>query len=558
MALDALVVGAGPVGLVMASELVRHGLSCRIIDQGEGPSIWSKAQILHARTLECFHDMGVIDPILARGRQVAGARILSPTLERIARVEIGGIDSPYPFLLSLSQRETEIVLAEHLERAHGVKVERKVKLQSFSQDEGGVTVALAAEDGWVEELRVPYLLGCDGSHSTVRKALELPFEGSTYDVRLLQADVRVDLPVAVHDDEIAIFLGPNGMLGFFPLPGEGRYRMLTFVDSDDKRPVALETFQALLKERGPAGASLGDPAWMIDFHIHCRLAPHYRVGRVFLAGDAAHIHSPAGGQGMNMGIQDAYNLAWKLALVARGVGKDALLDSYEAERRPVAEETLRFTDVSTRGLQTALTMKSPLTIGIRNHLMSFVTSLGFVKERAGRTVSQIEVAYPKSPAVAQDQSSLWSIRLTGADERPGLSDWIHFGDGPAPGARVPDMPVGSDTLHNLICGAHHTLLCFDGAAATNEGYERLGRIVDAARARLGERVRAYVIVPGSEVPAALPADVPVLLDPDGELHRRFGARSECIYMVRPDGYVGYRSQPADEDKLAVWLDRLFV
>ncbi|MDI1480914.1 FAD-dependent monooxygenase [Polyangium sp. y55x31] len=558
MALDALVVGAGPVGLVMAAELSRHGLSCRIIDQGEGPSIWSKAQIIHARTLECFHDMGVIDPILARGRQVAGARILSPTLERIARVEIGGIDSPYAFLLSLSQRETEIVLAEHLERAYGVKVERKVKLQGFSQDEGGVTAALAAEDGWVEEVRVPYLLGCDGSHSTVRKTLDLPFEGSTYDVRLMQADVRVELPVAVHDDEIAIFLGPNGMLGFFPLPGEGRYRMLTFVDPSDDRPVELETFQALLKERGPAGSSLGDPAWMIDFRIHCRLAPHYRVGRVFLSGDAAHIHSPAGGQGMNMGIQDAYNLAWKLALVARGVGRDALLDSYEAERRPVAAETLRFTDVSTRGLQTALSLKSPLTIGIRNHLMNFVTSLGFVKERAGRTVSQIEVAYPKSPIVGQDQSSLWNIRLTGSDERPGLSDWIHFGDGPAPGARVPDMPVGSDTLHNLLRGTQHTLLCFDGAAATNEGYERLGRIVNAARARLGERVRAYVIVPGTEVPTALPADVPVLSDPDGELHRRFGARSESIYMVRPDGYVGYRSQPADEEKLAAWLDRLFV
>lgn len=558
MALDALVVGAGPVGLVMASELARHGLSCRIIDQGEGPSIWSKAQIIHARTLECFHDMGVIDPILERGRQVAGARIMTPALERIARLEFGGIDSPYPFLLSLSQRETEIVLAEHLERAHGVEVERKVKLSGFSQDEGGVTATLAAEDGWTEEVHVPYLIGCDGAHSTVRKTLDLPFEGSTYDARIMQADVRVSFPVAIHDDEIAIFLGPNGMLALFPLPGENRYRLLAFLEPGDDRPVTLESFEALLEERGPKGASLGDPAWMVDFRIHCRIVPQYRVGRVFLAGDAAHIHSPAGGQGMNMGIQDAYNLAWKLALVARGAARDALLDSYEAERRPVAEETLRFTDVGTRGFQTAISLKSPLTMGIRNNLMSFVTSLGFVKERAGRRVSQIEIAYPKSPIVAQDQASLWSIRLTGSDERPGLSDWMHFGDGPAPGARVPDMPVGEGTLHELLRGTSHTMLCFDGAAATSEGYERLGRVVNAARARLGDRVRAYVIVPGNEVPRALPADVPVLVDPDGELHRRFGARSECVYVARPDGYVGYRAQPANEEKLGAWLDSLFV
>ncbi len=558
MGLDALVVGAGPVGLAMASELARHGLSCRIIDQGEGPSVWSKAQVLHARTLECFQDMGLVDAVIARGRQIGGARIMTPALERIARVELGGIDSPYPYLLSLSQRETELVLAEHIERAHGVRIERKVKLGGFTQDDSGVVATLEHADGWVEEVRVPYLLGCDGAHSTVRKTLNLPFEGSTYDARLIQADVRVDLPVAVHDDELAIFLGPKGMLGFFPLPGDKRFRLLTFLDPGDDRPVALLTFQALLAERGPAGASLGDPAWMIDFRIHCRLVPHYRVGRAFLAGDAAHIHSPAGGQGMNMGIQDAYNLAWKIALVARGVAKDTLLDSYEAERRPVAEATLRSTDTGTRAFQAALAMKNPLAIGLRNHFMSFVTSLGFVKERAGRTVSQIEVGYPKSPIVGQDQASLWNVRIAGTDERPGLSDWIHFGDGPAPGARVPDMPVGEGTLFQLLRGTEHTLLCFDGAAATDSGYEKLARIVTMARERLGERVRAYVIVPGTELPAALPANVPVLFDADGELHRRFGSRSECIYVVRPDGYVGYRSQPADEQGFAAWLDRVFA
>jgi hypothetical protein len=297
---------------------------------------------------------------------------------------------------------------------------------------------------------------------------------------------------------------------------------------------------------------------MIDFRIHCRLVPRFRVGRVFLAGDAAHIHSPAGGQGMNMGIQDAYNLAWKIALVQNGVAKDVLLDSYEAERRPEAEATLRATDQSTRGFATAVSLKNPIAVGIRNQLMNFVTSLGYVKERAGRAMSQIDVAYPKSPVVGQDQAPIWSVRVVGQDERPGLTDWIHFGDGPAPGARVPDVSIGERTLFDVLRGPHHTLLCFDGAAATDEGYERLARVAKMVRARLGEKARSYVVVPTANRPEALPADVTVLFDAEGELHRRFGARSECIYLIRPDGYVGYRCQPADEFRLAGYLDRIFV
>lgn len=558
MALDALVVGAGPVGLVMAFELRRHGLSVRIIDKADGPSIWSKAQVVHARTLECFQDMGLIDAAMAKGRLVNGSRITTPELQAIARVELGGIDSPFPYFLSLSQRDTEILLAEHLEKTYDVRIERNVTLEGFTQDAEGVLAKLVHVDGSTEDVRVPWLLGCDGAHSAVRKTLGLPFEGSTYENRIIQADVRVDFPHAVHDDEIAIFLGPQGMLAFFPLPGEHRYRMLTFLDAGDERPVELETFKTLLAERGPKGSEVSDPAWMVDFRIHCRLVARYRVGRVFLSGDAAHIHSPAGGQGMNMGIQDAYNLAWKLALVQHGKAKDVLLDSYEVERRPIAEAVLRSTDASTKGFVTAISVKNPIALSIRNNLMNFITSLDLVKSRAGRALSQIEVAYPKSPIVGQDQVSLWSVGFGGSAEHPGLSEWIHFGDGPAPGARVPDMPVGEKTLFEVLRGPHHTLFCFDGAAATEEGYHRLARVIAEAKRRLGGGVQAFVVVPASTRPEALAADIPVLLDTDGEIHRRFGARSECLYLVRPDGYVGYRCQPADEHRFTAYLDRFFV
>lgn len=600
MNLDALVVGAGPVGLTMAAELKRHGLSCRIVDMNEGPSLWSKAQIIHARTLEALDDAGLVGRILERGRPVTGASLFSPAMERIGGFTISEIDSHYPYLMSLSQRETEIALAEALE-GKGVRVERKTRLASFTQDAQGVTATLAREGGKTEEVQAAYLLGCDGAHSAVRKGLELPFEGSTYPVRIMQADVHIDLPVPV-TDEIGIFLGPNGMMGLFPLPGDKRYRMLTFLAPDEpdyELPVELASFQKLMAARGPAGTQVSDPAWMIDFRIHCRIAPRYRQGRVFLAGDAAHIHSPAGGQGMNMGIQDAYNLAWKLALVHRGRGKEILLDSYEAERRPVAEATLRMTDTATKGLQAMLTLKNPVAVELRNHLLGVVTSLGFVRARATRTVSMLEVGYPKSPIVAQDQPPLWSVRLVGGEEeRPTLGDWMHFGEGPAPGTRTPDVTLmtgappsgprssrwpfppagiggnearvkrhsslpppsatGHERLYDILRGTHHTLLLFDGPQQTGGGYARFARVTAAAVARAGDRVRAFVVVPGQERPEGLGSEANVLFDPEGELHRRFGARSECLYLVRPDGYVGYRCQPADEHRLAAYLERIFA
>jgi 2-polyprenyl-6-methoxyphenol hydroxylase-like FAD-dependent oxidoreductase len=568
MTLDALVVGAGPVGLSMAAELSRYGLSCRIVDVNEGPSIWSKAQIIHARTLEVFDDMGVVEPILAEGRKISGASFfdVGEDARRIGSFTIGEIDSHYPYLLSLSQRQTEQQLAAHLERAYGLRIERKVRLERFTQDAEGVTAHLTRDDGSAEELRAAWLIGCDGAHSTVRKTLGLPFEGMTYPVRLVQADVRVDMTTPLHDDEFDIFFGPRGLLALFPMPEPKRYRMISFLEPENEEEVKLELFQRLMAERGPAGATVSDPAWMIDFRIHCRLASRYRLGRVFLAGDAAHIHSPAGGQGMNMGIQDAYNLAWKLALVQKKLGKEVLLDAYEAERRPVAEATLRGTDTMTRaGLGMIALMKNPIAHALRNQLFGFVTSLGFVQTRATRGISMIEVGYPKSPIVAQDQVSLFSVRVLGGDdERPSMAEWLQFGEGPAPGQRTPDVVFpevegGAARLHELLRGTHHTLLLFDGAAKTEEGYTRLGQIASAVAARCGELVKTHVVVlPPCERPPGLPESTGLLRDRDGELHRRFGARAECLYLIRPDGYVGYRCQPADEHRLAAYLDRLFV
>jgi hypothetical protein len=314
----------------------------------------------------------------------------------------------------------------------------------------------------------------------------------------------------------------------------------------------------------------------VAFRIHHRRTDRYRAERAFIAGDAAHIHSPVGGQGMNTGIQDAYNLAWKLALVHRGDAPDALLDSYETERRGVAKALLATTDAATRGMERMSGLRHPLAVGLRNQLMSLVTSLSFVRSRALASASMLEINYRDSPIVRQDRSSVWQAQLLSspASEQPGLGDWAAFGEGPAPGDRAPDAPIvpaspgpdgGSapkpparEHLFDILRGTRHTLLLFDGAAATEEGYRNLERIGQRVRERRGSLIEVHVVVPLAAPPAALRWDGSVICDGESALHRRYGARSECLYLVRPDGYVAYRCQPADGDRLEAYLATIFT
>lgn len=560
MSPDVLIVGAGPVGLSLAAMLVRQGLSVRVVDKNSGPSIHSKAQIVHARTLEVCEELGLVDRLLETGKRAVGLALYTRDLAPVVdlRFLMPGDDTRFPFLLSIPQRDTELLLAEHLANM-GVQPEWGVRLDRFEQDGDGVTSTLVHPDGREEAVCSPFLVGCDGAHSTVRKHLGLSFEGSTYEWKITQADVRVDFPVDVPQDRIAAFVSPEGPMGFFPLPGDNRYRILILAETENP---TLAFFQETAEKRAPQGTRISDPAWMVCFRSHCRMVDRYRVGRVFLAGDAAHIHSPAGGQGMNTGIQDAWNLAWKLALAVRGRASEALLDSYDAERRPVAAAVLAATDRATNIGFSAITLKNSVLTALRDHVLSFVTSLELVRLNASRALSELDIGYPDSPLVGQARASLLRTRPLGGDEEsPSLGDWFAFGDGPTPGARVPNVAVegveGVDRVTALLRGTGHTLLLFDGPAASETGYERLSAIARQVTERFGDRVRCHVVVPGETRPDALPEDLSVVLDTRGELHRALHARAECLYLVRPDGYVGFRAMPADGEALAAHLERVF-
>ncbi|MCA9638120.1 MAG: FAD-dependent monooxygenase, partial [Myxococcales bacterium] len=399
---EVLIVGAGPVGLALALDLHRHGLAVRIVDQAAAPSTWSKAQAIHARTLEVFEHLGVIDAILAGGKPFRGFRAHNQAGEELAHVSLAIHGSRYNYVLSLSQRETELRLIEALAE-RGIEVEREVRLDALRQDDGGVEAELVNAAGEREVLRVPWLVGCDGAHSTVRHALEIEFEGFQYVSALIQADVRIEWPTPLPDDEVITYIGDDGPVAAFPLPGERRYRLIVFNPPDVDAELSVELFDQLLRSRGPTDARVSDPKWMVAFRIHCRLAAAYRRGRVMIAGDAAHIHSPAGGQGMNMGIQDAHNLAWKLALVARGRGRPELLDTYEEERRPLARDVLSWTDVATRNMTTVAGLRGPIARGLRNQMIRVMGNLGFVQSRMAQTISMLEVGYPKSSLAAESQ-----------------------------------------------------------------------------------------------------------------------------------------------------------
>jgi len=543
-----LVVGAGPVGLMAACELRRRGADVRIVDCAEVATDKSKALGVHARTLELLDSMGLVDRFLAAGRRIHGTNAFADG-KRIVHVEFHDIDSPFPFVLAIPQADTERLLRERLAEL-GVSVERGLKLATLAQDDAGVTATLERPGGERETARVAWVVGCDGAHSGVRHALGLSFDGVPYEERFVLADVQMDC--ALPEDEVSAYLAPDGIAALFPLPG-GRWRVI--VDAPLEQPTADDVLR-LLGARGVPPLAIRETNWIASFRIHRRLVPHYRVGRCFVAGDAAHIHSPVGGQGMNTGMQDAFNLAWKLALVVHGAARPSLLDSYEPERRPVAATTLAGTDLATK----VVTLRNPVAREVRNRLAGFLSSLEIVQRRMLAQASEVAIDYRASPIVDEHRAPIARATVgKRVGEGPTLSDWMDFGGAPHPGDRAPDVRVDETTsLHTLLRHTKSTLLLFDGSAPTPEGYANLADIARRVRERWGAHVEPVVVVPRPGRPAELPAQERVVLDASKAMHRRYGAGSECLYLVRPDGYVGFRSQPAAWKPLEEHLASIFV
>jgi 2-polyprenyl-6-methoxyphenol hydroxylase-like FAD-dependent oxidoreductase len=391
---NVLVVGAGPVGLTMACELARYQVPIRIVDKAPQRTDKSKAIVLWSRTLELL-DRGAETsrPFLEGGFKVHNVNFIASDGAVVGRVGMDSVKSPYPYALMLPQSDTERLLEERL-RAMGIEVERNTEVTALTTDGLGVEASLRRGDGSAENVHADWLVGCDGAHSVVRHALGAPFTGTTMDSDWILADVHMR-GYQFPDDEVAVYWARDGVLPIFPI-SPGRYRVLANIPpTGAEHPLTptLEEVQAILDRRGAKGAVAFDPIWLAGFRINARKVAKYRAGRVFLTGDAAHVHSPAGGEGMNTGMQDSFNLAWKLALVARGLCADSLLDSYSAERSEVGEEVLK----SSARLTAVGTLRNPIAEELRNIVGHFALGLAPVQHAFADKMTQVSVGYPNSP-----------------------------------------------------------------------------------------------------------------------------------------------------------------
>lgn len=511
---DVLIVGAGPTGLALAAQLREDGVRVRLTDRLLDRTHESRALAVQPRTLEVLSRFGVTDQMLERGNQAVAVHIHFG--ERIARVplfDIGIRDTAYPFLLFLSQAETERILSEHL-TVRGQHIERGVELLDLRQAADIVTCRLRHVDGRDEVVHARYVVGCDGAHSTVRQQAGIAFEGYSYPQTFVLADVEAD---GLEHGVAHAFLSPHGMLFFFPLGTPTTWRLQAMRPRTDttpvERPVTLREVQALTNAYASSEIRLRDPVWMTNFRLHNRGAVQYRSGRVFLAGDAAHIHSPAGGQGMNTGIQDAINLGWKLGLVTTGVADPGVLDSYEPERLPVGKAVLRFTDriftiatSNNRLIRLARTQVGP-------NVIPFALRSKSGRVEAFRTISQLGIRYRKSP-----------LSLEGANPPR---------HGPRAGDRLPDALV---TSHGRVTTVHRTLSA-PGFHLLLVGPSNVwtDRTVDDLSATYKGLLTVHRLT-------AERADN-ALQDHTGAALRRLGVTSAqaAHYLVRPDGHIAYRA-----------------
>jgi 2-polyprenyl-6-methoxyphenol hydroxylase-like FAD-dependent oxidoreductase len=536
---DVLIIGAGPAGLTLAALLAEHGVDFQILDGKSGPVDQSRAALMHVRTLELLDRLGLADAAVARGVKTTTVEIYEQG-KRAASFPLAGngaqAATPYPFALGLPQHETEQLLIDHL-AGHGRAVTWRTTLIGLTVTPTQSTAAVRRSDGTNDTISARWVVGADGARSPVRHALGIDFSGGTYSQTGLLADVELELPAEDYlpTDTLRLNLTSGGFVGIFGL-GKGRHRLFGAVPPGFTAPsndseisheayadVASADIQQWLDDYFAVDARIRSTRWTALFRIHSRIADHFRSGRAFLVGDSAHIHSPAGGQGMNLAIGDAFNLGWKLALVANGEAHEQLLDSYEAERYPVAKTVLRGSD---RGfaLETA---SHPVArwarVNIATRLIGPLTRLSAVRSAIFALFSQTWIGYPRSPAVAHEH--------------------IRRG-GPRPGERAPfdhfKATHQGASVFDVCGGVRHHLLLFEGPTPDPHSSSRR-HLLESLLAQYAVEITIH------DVPAAEPT-----------LHARYGARAPRVWLIRPDGHLAYSGAPGDIDGLRAYLDRIYV
>jgi 2-polyprenyl-6-methoxyphenol hydroxylase-like FAD-dependent oxidoreductase len=422
MDIDVLIVGAGPTGLMLANQLGRRGVRAMIIDRHPGPALQTRALGVQARTLEIYAQLGIVDRALELGKIGTGANLWSQgrKIGRIPLGDAGKSTTPYPYILILGQDDNERIMGDRL-RDWNLSVQWNTELIGLEQQADHVAATLKQPDGTTRGITTAWIAGCDGARSAVRELNGIGFPGAPYEHVFFVADV--EMTGSMVPDEVNVYLWRSGFHLFFPMRGTDHWRIVGIVPANLRDTDSLDFEAVIPSVRGEAGSALSFKSctWFSTYRIHHRCASHFRERRCFLLGDAAHIHSPVGAQGMNTGLQDAYNLAWKLALVVQGKADAALLDSYEQERLPVAQRLLNSTDRGFKLVVSDSWFAGVFRTQVLARIASFAMSRKPVQQLAFRTVSQTGIEYRKSP-LSVSLDSLPNDAPRAGDRFP----WLHL------------------------------------------------------------------------------------------------------------------------------------
>jgi 2-polyprenyl-6-methoxyphenol hydroxylase-like FAD-dependent oxidoreductase len=514
MSTDVLIVGAGPTGLMLANQLGRRGIRVTIIDRHSGPAQQSRAMAVHARTLEIYEKLGIADRALELGRRGNASNMWSQGKLQ-ARIPFGDIGhglSAFPYVLMLGQDDNERILGDHL-RLWNIQIRWNTELVALTQAPTHVSATIKEPDGRTATIKAAYVAGCDGARSSVREMNGIAFPGAPYEHVFFVADTEVTGSMV--PDDVNVYLWRNGFHLYFPMRGADRWRIIGILPKhlQGKQELTFDdVIPSLRRESGEL--SFKSCSWFSTYRIHHRCTERFRNGRCFLLGDAAHIHSPMGGQGMNTGLQDAHNLAWKLALVISERADPALLDSYEAERGPVAHRLLETTDRAFR----ILVSDNWLAGIFRTRIVTTVAALAMTRQRARRlafmTLSQIGISYRQSP-LAQT--------LDGLDAK-----------GPKAGDRFPWLRL---------------------RFRKDEPREDLFQ-------RLDDRHFSLLVI-GQPLPptGSLPSEDWLQLhvvtsDPENERELALASiTGPAYYLIRPDGHIALAGRTVDAAAVGHWFSR---
>lgn len=495
---DVLIVGAGPTGLMLANQLGRGGVRAQIIDRHAGPSLQTRALGVQARTLEIYGHLGIVDRALALGKRATGANIWAEG-RKMARVPLGEAGqnlTPYPFILILGQDDNERIMGERL-RDWGMSVAWETELVGLDQKPDHVIATLRSPNGGERRIAAAWVAGCDGAHSAVRTLNGIPFVGAPYEHVFFVADTEAIGNMV--PDEVNVYLWREGFHLFFPMRGKDHWRVVGILPRElrSREDVVFDAVIPSIRREAGAGLSFKSCTWFSTYRIHHRSASRFRDRRCFLLGDAAHIHSPVGAQGMNTGLQDAYNLGWKLALVVQGRAGAALLDSYEAERIPVARRLLNTTDRAFRLVVSDSRLAGLLRTQILARVAAFAMSRERIQRAAFRVVSQTGIHYRESP-LSKSMEGLPKEAPRAGDRFPWLKLKLRTAG-----------PV--EDLFQKLDDMKLNLIVIGQPAPTQE---LLG---------LGDLLRIYEVADDSMNDAEL---------------ARVKIPSPSFYLLRPDGHVG--------------------